>query len=454
MRFKSINPANGQQLQEYPAWDDARLEQALRTAADRVRAWQALPMAERCALLAAAAEVLRSDRDRLASLMTSEMGKLRKEALAEVEKCAWVCEFYAERASEFLADEIIASDASRSYVAYQPLGTVLAVMPWNFPLWQVFRFAAPALAAGNTALLKHASNVPGCAIALEGLFRDAGFPEGVFLTLMIGHDQVAGVIADPRVHAVTLTGSDSAGRRVAAAAGRHLKKTVLELGGSDPFVVLDDADLELAVKNAVAARFLNAGQSCIAAKRFIVTDPVADNFVARFKAAVGALRMGDPGDDSTTLAPMARWDLRDDLHRQVQDSIDGGAVAVIGCEIPAGPGAFYPPSILDRVQPGTRAWCEELFGPVATVIRVRDQDEAVRVANESPYGLGASVWTQDVRRGERVALRIQAGACFVNAMVKSDPRLPFGGVKASGYGRELSRQGIQEFCNAKTVWLR
>lgn len=387
-------------------------------------------------------------------MMTLEMGKLIKESQAEVEKCAWVCDYYADHAAGFLADESIATDAASSYVAYQPLGTVLAVMPWNFPLWQVFRFAVPALTGGNTGVLKHASNVPRCALAIEQVFHDAEIPDGVFRTLMISASQVAKVIADPRIHAVTLTGSEPAGKKVAACAGENLKKTVLELGGSDAFIILEDADLEEAVKNAVASRFLNAGQSCIAAKRFIVIDSVADEFVKRFRDAAEKLTMGDPLDESTTLAPMARVDLRDELHQQVDAGIRQGAVVVTGCESPAGPGAFYPPSILDHVQPGMTAYEEELFGPVASVIRATDEQDALRIANGSRYGLGGSVWTTNLKRGEALARRVQAGAVFVNGMVKSDPRLPFGGVKASGYGRELSHHGLHEFLNAKTVWIK
>jgi succinate-semialdehyde dehydrogenase/glutarate-semialdehyde dehydrogenase len=326
-------------------------------------------------------------------------------------------------------------------------------MPWNFPLWQVFRFAIPALVVGNTAVLKHASNVPQCALAMEQVFTAAGFPEHVFRTLMISAAQVQGVIEDKRIHAVTLTGSCSAGRQVAATAGRALKKSVLELGGSDAFVVLEDADLELTVKTAVTSRYQNAGQSCIAAKRFIVVDAIADAFLSRFKVAVEALVLGDPMDKVTTLAPMARIDLRDELHRQVQDSIAQGAVDVTGCAPVDGPGAYYAPSILDQVTPGIRAYEEELFGPVAIVIRARDEEDALRIANDSVFGLGGSIWTRDSERGERLARRLQSGAVFVNGLVKSDPRLPFGGIKDSGYGRELSRHGIREFTNTKTVWI-
>ncbi len=453
-RMKSINPLDGTTLREFETWEQPRLEQALADAAAAGPVWAQTPLAERCERLRVAARVLGERREDLAATMTREMGKLIGEARAEIDKCAWVCNYYADRAPDFLADEPVETDASRSLVAYQPLGTVLAVMPWNFPFWQVFRFAAPALAAGNTGVLKHASNVPQCALAIEAVFRDAGFPEGVFQTLMIPAQSVARVIADPRVRAVTLTGSEPAGREVAREAGRNLKKTVLELGGSDAFIVLDDADLDLAAKTAVTSRYLNGGQSCIAAKRFIVVEAVADAFVERFRAGAEALVPGDPMDPATTLPPMARHDLRDELHRQVLDSLQQGAVAVTGCAPGSGPGAFYQPSILDRVAPGMRAYEEELFGPVASVIRARDEEDAVRIANDSRFGLGGSVWTADPARGERVARRLESGAAFVNGLVKSDPRLPFGGVKDSGYGRELSHHGIREFVNVKTLWIR
>jgi succinate-semialdehyde dehydrogenase/glutarate-semialdehyde dehydrogenase len=401
-----------------------------------------------------AAAVLRDNAEDFARMMTLEMGKPVREARAEIEKCAWVCEFYAVEGPAFLADEEITSDAGRSLVVYQPLGTVLAVMPWNFPFWQVFRFAAPALIAGNTGLLKHASNVPQCALAIESVFADAGFPAGVFRTLMIPSSQVESVIQDPRVQAVTLTGSEPAGRQVAATAGAQVKKSLLELGGSDPFIVLEDADLELTVEQAVLSRFLNTGQSCIAAKRFIVVDAIAEAFIGRFRTAVEALVVGDPLDDATQLGPMARFDLRDDLHQQVVDSISQGAVAVTGCSPEGGDGTYYQASILDHVKPGVRAYKEELFGPVASIIRAADEHEAVRIANDTDFGLGGSVWTRDSERGERIARQLECGCAFVNGLVKSDPRLPFGGIKHSGYGRELSRLGIHEFVNAKTIWIR
>jgi succinate-semialdehyde dehydrogenase/glutarate-semialdehyde dehydrogenase len=454
MSFRSINPANGNTLRVIDAFTPAELESALQAAAAAGAAWRRSTVTERSRLLHAAAARLRDNAGEFAELITLEMGKPVREARAEIEKCAWACEYYADEGPAFLEDEPIGTDAGRSLVVWQPLGTVLAVMPWNFPFWQVFRFAAPALMAGNTALLKHASNVPQCALAIESVFAGAGFPDGVFRSLMIPSAQVGAVIADRRIQAVTLTGSEPAGREVAATAGAHIKKSVLELGGSDAFVVLEDADLELAAREAVTSRFLNGGQSCIAAKRFILVENVAEEFLRRFKAGVEALVIGDPLDEQTRIGPLARPDLRDQLHAQVRDSLTAGAVAVTGCRPLDGPGAFYRPSILDRVAPGMRAWSEELFGPVASVIRARDEEDAVRIANDSEFGLGGSVWTRDPARGERVARRLDCGCAFVNGLVKSDPRLPFGGVKHSGYGRELSRLGMREFMNAKTIWIR
>lgn len=454
MPYISANPATDLTLKQLPDWNASELEHVLAGVATATPAWAALSFAERGAYMRQAAVVLRKNRDQLAALITQEMGKLSKEARGEIEKCAVVCDFYAEKAVEYLADEVLASDAGRSFVAHQPLGTVLAVMPWNFPFWQVFRFAAPALMAGNTGVLKHASNVPDCALAIENVFIEAGFPANVFRTLMISASQVERVIADPRIHATTLTGSCPAGRKVGAASGAHLKKSVLELGGSDPFIVLEDADLDLAVSTAVVSRFLNAGQSCIAAKRFILLPGIADAFMARFKAAVEALKPGDPTQESTTLAPMARKDLRDELHEQVMRSIGQGAVPVTGCQPVPGVGAFYAASILDHVKHGMAAYSEELFGPVAIVIRAKDEQDAVHIANDTEFGLGGSVWTRDSGHGERIARRMQSGAVFVNGLVKSDPRLPFGGIRTSGYGRELSLLGIREFVNSKTIWVR
>lgn len=449
-----INPATGEKVTEIPSWDARDLEAALTAVAEASPFWRQTEMTERCSLMRKAAEVLRNNSEKYASVITQEMGKLIKESRAEVEKCASVCDFYADNGPAFLSDDVIRSDAGKSYVAYLPLGTVLAVMPWNFPLWQVFRFAAPALIAGNTGVLKHASNVPQCALIIEDVFKIAGFPRNVFRSLMIKASQVKAVIEDNRIHAVTLTGSEPAGRQVAATAGSCLKKSVLELGGSDAFVVLEDADLDLTVEHAVISRFLNSGQSCIAAKRFIVVDAIVEDFISRLKAAVEILQAGDPMDESTSLAPMAREDLRSELHQQVCETLASGAKAVTGCDVVDGVGAYYQASILDKVEQGMRAYHEELFGPVAIVIRARDEEDALRIANDSPYGLGSSVWTQNTSRGENLALQIEAGCSFVNGFVKSDARLPFGGIKNSGYGRELSQHGIREFTNAKTIWIK
>jgi succinate-semialdehyde dehydrogenase/glutarate-semialdehyde dehydrogenase len=454
MPYASLNPATGQLLQLHDSWDDRRLQQALEQASDAQRAWAQTPISARSEILRKVAQLLTERCDQYAALITQEMGKLLIESRAEVEKCALLCEYFAQHAEAFLRPETIASDAGNSYVEYRPLGVVFAIMPWNFPFWQAFRAAVPALMAGNAVVLKHAPNVPRCALAIEAVLRDGGLPEGVYANLMIEVEQSAQVIASPHVHAVTLTGSETAGRKVAALAGQHLKKCVLELGGSDPFIVLHDADLELAVEMAVKSRFLNCGQSCIAAKRFIVVPQIADEFLRRMKERVEALRPGDPMDATTTLAPMARHDLRVSLHEQVRDSIAQGAVAVTGCEPLARDGFFYRPSILDQVTPATRAGHEELFGPVAVVIRAESENDALRIANDNKYGLGSSIWSRDTAHAEKLAQHIQAGCTFVNGMVKSDPRLPFGGIKASGYGRELSRLGMLEFVNAKTVWVR
>jgi succinate-semialdehyde dehydrogenase/glutarate-semialdehyde dehydrogenase len=381
------------------------------------------------------------------------MGKPIVQGEAEVDKCAWTCDFYADQAATYLAPQPRETDASLSYVRFDPLGLILAVMPWNFPFWQVFRFAAPALMAGNAGLLKHASNVPRCALQIEEVLREAGFPRGLFATALVPSRAVAGLIADPRVAAVTLTGSDLAGSQVAEHAGRELKKTVLELGGSDPFIVLADADVAAAARTAADARLVNSGQSCIAAKRFIAVEAVADAFVARFAEELRTRRMGDPLDRTTQVGPQARTDLRDALHAQVEESVKRGARRVLGGEVPPGPGAFYPPTLLAAVDRGMPAFDEETFGPVAAVIRAKDDADAVRLANDSVFGLGASLWTQNHARAERLAAQIEAGSIFVNGLVKSDPRLPFGGIKRSGYGRELSEYGIREFVNIKTVWI-
>jgi succinate-semialdehyde dehydrogenase/glutarate-semialdehyde dehydrogenase len=454
MPHTSLNPATGQLRQTFAAWDAHCLEASLKKAHRAQQDWAKTPFAQRAEVLRNAAAHLLAQRDRYAPLITQEMGKPLREARAEVEKCMTVCDYYAEHGEGFLRDEVVESDAGRSYIAHYPLGVVLAIMPWNFPFWQVFRAAAPALMAGNAVVLKHAPNVPQCALAVEAIFRECGLPDGMFTTLMIEVEQTAGAIADPHVHGVTFTGSEAAGRKVAALAGQHLKKCVLELGGSDPFIVLQDADLELAVNGAMASRFLNCGQSCIAAKRFILVPQIADAFLRELKVRVEALKTGDPMDEATQIGPMARADLREELHRQVADSLTQGAVAMTGCQPAEGEGFFYQPSILDHVTPKTRAWREELFGPVAIIIRAADEADALRIANDTRYGLGSSVWSKDTARAERLAAQIEAGCTFINGMVKSDPRLPFGGVKASGFGRELSRLGLLEFVNAKTVWIR
>jgi succinate-semialdehyde dehydrogenase / glutarate-semialdehyde dehydrogenase len=451
--MRSFNPATGEVLKDYPEHTDAEVAAALARAVGTFESWRKVPFAERSLLMHRAAQELRDRRDEHAALMTAEMGKTFASARAEAEKCALCCDFYAERAEAFLAPEAVATDASRSLVRYDPIGPVLAVMPWNFPYWQVFRFAAPALMAGNVGLLKHASNVPGCALAIEEIFRRARFPEGCFQTLMIGSRAVEAVIRQEAVRAVTLTGSEPAGVAVASAAGACLKKTVLELGGSDPFVVLADADVPRAAKAAAMARCINNGQSCIAAKRFIVVEEVAGAFEDAFLAAMAALKVGDPMDLSTDVGPMAREDLLAELHDQVERSVRAGAVLRLGGKRVDGPGAFYPPTVLTGVRPGMPAFDEETFGPVAAVVRAVDEADAIALANRSAFGLGASLWTSDLERGEALARRIETGSVFVNGPVKSDPRLPFGGVKRSGYGRELSAFGIREFVNIKTVWI-
>lgn len=454
MTLESINPATGEVLEVFEEWSAVRTKGVI---ADVHRAWlqwRQTPITRRGELLQEAAAVLRQNRDEYARLMTSEMGKPISEGRAEVEKCAWVCDYYAENGAGFLANEPAESDGSAAYVAFRPLGTVLAVMPWNFPFWQVFRFAAPALMAGNSTVLKHSSNVPRCALAIEELFRRAGFPENVFRTLLIGSRQVEEVIENDLVRAVSLTGSEHAGRQVAATAGRVLKKCVLELGGSDPFIVLADADLELAARTAAMARCRNSGQSCTAAKRFIIEASVYKAFMELFTKAMSSLVVGDPLDEATQVGPQAREDLLKMLHAQVMDSVAKGAELVLGGRPLERKGYFYPPTILAGVKPGMRAYHEELFGPVASVIRVQDLEQAIAVANDTPFGLGGSVWTGDTRKGIEIVSRIEAGSVFVNGLVKSDPRLPFGGVKESGYGRELSHYGIREFVNIQTVWIK
>lgn len=454
MSIESINPADGTVIEQYTALKPAELEARLDAASAAFKTHRRTSFQERSDKLMRCADLLEERSKALGELMTREMGKPIKQAIAEAEKCAWVCRYYAENAEAQLADQYVETDAGKSFVAFQPLGPILAVMPWNFPFWQVFRFAAPALMAGNVVLLKHASNVSGCAIAIEDVLREAGFDGNEFQTLLIGSDAVEDVINDDRLRAVTLTGSEGAGMAVGAAASKAIKPSVLELGGSDPFIVLADADLDLAIKTAVTARMQNNGQSCIAAKRFIVEDDVYDRFLDRFVSEVDRMKVGDPMDDATELGPLARADLRDDIHDQVERAIAEGARLMTGGRKLERPGFFYAPTVLADVAPGTVAFEEEIFGPVASVICARDEEHAVALANDTTFGLGGSVFTRDTAKGERVARELEVGCAFVNEMVKSDPRLPFGGVKRSGYGRELAEFGIREFVNIKTVWIR
>ncbi len=457
MSIESINPATGEVIETFEPFTQQQIDQALDRAQDTFRQWRTTSYDERAALVREIGKTMRAQKERLAKIITQEMGKPIAEAEAEVEKCAWNCDFYAEEARTFLANEPAPSTAQESYVAFRPLGVVLAVMPWNYPLWQVFRFAAPALMAGNVGVLKHASNVTRSALEIERVISEAaaavGAPKGVFQTLIVPGSQVDKLIKDRRIAAVTLTGSDPAGVSVATAAGSVLKKTVLELGGSDAFIILEDADIEAAAQMAARARFQNTGQSCIAAKRFIVVESVADAFEQAFVKATQALKIGDPLEKDTQVGPMARADLRDDLARQVRDTLAQGAKALLGGEPLNRPGAYYPPTILTNVTPEMTAFKEETFGPVAAVIRAKDEADAIRLANTSDFGLGGALWTRDTERGERVAAQIESGAVFINGMTASDPRLPFGGVKRSGYGRELSSYGIREFVNIQTVWI-
>lgn len=456
MVMQSVNPANNEVLGEFETLSDEVVYEVVTQASYQLDDWAKLtPLEDRCALLGHLANVLRDDQEPLAQLITLEMGKLYSEALAEIEKCAVLCEYYAEKAPEFLADEPVESDASHSFVAYNPLGVLLAVMPWNYPFWQVFRFAVPAVTAGNIGLLKHASNVPQCALAIQEVFRKAGYPEGIFTTLMIKASQVEVVIRHPAVQAVSLTGSEPAGRQVAAIAGSELKKTVLELGGSDAFIVLDNADIKQAVEGAVTGRFLNMGQSCIAAKRFIVDQTIADDFTEQFKQAIEAKFVaGDPMDLETTLAPMARQDLLDELHEQVMESVALGAKIVTGGYQVDREGSYYAPTILTDVTSNMPAFSDEFFGPVAIVLKASEPAHALGLANATDFGLGGSIWGDDLATMETMARGMESGATFVNRSSFSDPRLPFGGIKNSGYGRELSKEGIREFTNVKTIWIK
>ncbi len=452
--MRAVNPATGELVREVPEHDEREVAARLAQAGQAFASWSRFDFAERARHLTGVADLLRDRTDDFARLMTEEMGKPLAAAESEVDKCAWVCDFYAEHAEGFLASETVATDATRSLVRYDPLGPVLAIMPWNFPFWQFFRFAAPALMAGNVAVLKHASNVPGSALAIEAAFREAGFPAGVVTTLLISSERAKRAIGHPAIRAVTLTGSDRAGMEVAAEAGRCLKKAVLELGGSDPFIVLADVDPLEAARQAARARTINSGQSCIAAKRFIVEDEIAGPFEEELVRAVEGLKVGDPLKRDSEVGPLAREDLLDSLDDQVRRSVEAGAQRRTGGRRLDGEGWFYAPTVLTGVEPGMAAFDEETFGPVAAVVRARDAAHAVELANRSVFGLGASIWTGDAARGEKLAAEIEAGNVFVNGIVKSDPRLPFGGVKRSGYGRELSAVGIREFVNIKTVWIK
>jgi len=451
--MKAINPMTGDLIKEYQTHSASEVSAKLEGAEKAFLSWKTLSYTERGAYLRSVSEVLELRKQQLAGLMAEEMGKPIKAGMAEISKCALVCRYYAEHAGEFLKQETVDTDASASYITFQPLGVILAVMPWNFPFWQSFRFLAPGLMAGNTAVLKHASNVPGCALAIEEIVREAGLPENVFLTLLVGSSEVEEIIKNPVVKAVTLTGSTGAGMKVAGQAASLLKKAVLELGGSDPYIILEDADIDLAAAKCAESRLINTGQSCIAAKRFIVLEQVAERFIASFKLKMDARKPGDPMDEQTEIGPMATVKLRDELHEQVQKSIEAGAECILGGKVEQGPHAFYPPTILTNVKKGMPAYDEELFGPVASVIVVKDEAEAISVTNDTVFGLGSAVFTQDIQRASRIAeSMIDAGCCFINDYVRSIPELPFGGIKQSGYGRELGVYGIKEFVNVKTIY--
>ena len=453
--LNSVNPANNKIIESYNEQTADQLRDIIFLCDNAYKDWKETSFSYRSGLMRNAAKILRENSEKYSALMTMEMGKPILQSRAEVEKCAWVCEYYASNAEQFLTDQFIETDASKSFVSYQPLGVILAVMPWNFPFWQVFRFAAPNLIAGNTGLLKHSSNVSGCALAIEEVFNLAGFPENVFRTLLVSSKNVKNVISDPRVMAVTLTGSVPAGKSVASLAGSLIKKTVMELGGSDPYIILEDADLEKAAASCVNSRLINAGQSCIAAKRFIIVDKVYREFEQLFLQFMSQKKMGNPFDENNHLGPQASIQLRDELHQQVLMSIEQGAELILGGKIPGIEGAYYPPTILKNVKPGMTAFDEELFGPVAALVPAKNENDAIELANKSIFGLGAAVFTKDIARGEKIAKeRLNAGCCFVNDFVKSDPRLPFGGIKESGYGRELSPFGIKEFVNIKSVYIK
>lgn len=454
MPIASINPATGETIKTFQPLDNSQIEAKLQRSAETFKTYRSTSFADREKWMMRAADILEAEKSDFARLMTTEMGKPFKGAASEVEKCAWVCRYYAENAQRHLADEVVETNATRSYIHFQPLGPVLAVMPWNFPFWQVFRFAAPALMAGNVGLLKHASNVPQCALAIEDIFLRAGFPDGAFQTLLIGSDAVANVLKDKRVAAATLTGSEPAGRSVASIAGGEIKPTVLELGGSDPFIVMPSANLEEAVVTGVKARTINNGQSCIAAKRFIIAAEIYTEFEGRFVEEMKALRVGDPSNETTDIGPLATEQILKDVDEQVQTSVAAGAVLLTGGKRLPNKGNFYEPTVLANIPKSAPAYCDEVFGPVAMLFRVANLDEAISLANESTFGLGASAWTEDSQERERFVDELEAGCVFINGMVASDPRLPFGGIKNSGYGRELGEFGIREFVNIKTVWIK
>ena len=454
MAIATINPATGETIKTFEALTDAEVDRKIQRAAEAFPAFRRLSFAQRGAMTLKAAEILETEKESLGRLMTTEMGKTLRSAQEEAVKCAWACRYYAEHAERFLADEIIETPASRSFVRYQPLGVILVVMPWNFPFWQVFRFIAPGLMAGNVGLLKHASNVPQCALKIEEIVLRAGFPEGAFQTLLIGSDKVDRILADPRVEAATLTGSEGAGMQVGSGAARRIKKVVLELGGSDPFIVMPSANLDEAVTVGVKARVINNGQSCIAAKRFIVAEQIADKFERAFVSAMENLSVGDPFEEKTDVGPLSTADAVRSLHADVRKTIDAGAKLLTGGKPLERPGNFYVPTVLTNIPVNSPAYREELFGPVASIFRVKDAEEAIRIANDSRFGLGASAWTADKNEQERFINELEAGMVFINQMVFSDPRMPFGGVKRSGYGRELSTNGIREFTNIKTVWVK
>lgn len=450
--IQSVNPSNNELIKSYQEISDADLQNMLEKMQSVFNEWKEKSFEFRAELMRNAGEILRKKREEYSVLMTLEMGKPIVQSRAEIDKCAWVCDYYADNAEKFLADEFVQTDATKSFVTFQPLGVVLAVMPWNFPFWQVFRFAAPTLMTGNVGILKHASNVSGCSLAIEEVFKEAGFPDYVFKSVILSSPRVKDLISNPIIQAVSLTGSVPAGKSVASIAGLNIKKTVLELGGSDPYVVLEDADLNEAVQTCVNSRLINGGQSCIAAKRFIVVKEVYEKFTQMYVDYMKQKKMGDPFDESNDLGPQASVKLRDELHDQVKRSINSGAKLLLGGNIPEMKGAYYPPTVLADVKPGMPAFDEELFGPVAAIVKAENENDAIRLANQTVFGLGASVFTRDIRRGEKIAKeKLNAGSCFVNQLVRSDPRLPFGGIKESGYGRELSVFGIREFVNIKTV---